>query len=133
MRTKALFVAMLLALAPLPSVAQDFDHKRDLQILEGLDAYTNGDYATAVQMFVSLAKQGDAFAQLQLGYQYLTGQGVLQNYITAHMWFNIAGANGDDLGHGDRNSVARLMTPADVSEAQRRARVCIESNYQDCD
>jgi hypothetical protein len=40
-------------------------------------------------------------------------------------------------GHADdvflRDALATKMTPEDVSEAQRRARVCLEPNYQDCD
>ena len=28
--------------------------------------------------------------------------------------------------------LADKMTPADISEAQKRARVCLASNYQDC-
>ena len=49
MRTKAIFVTMLLALAPLPSVAQDFD--------AGVAAYNNGDYAAALREFEQLAEK----------------------------------------------------------------------------
>jgi hypothetical protein len=49
------------------------------------------------------------------------------------MWFNIAGANSSEYGVTNRNGLAENMTPADISEAQRRARVCMNSNYQDCD
>lgn len=133
MRTKALFVGMLLALAPLPSVAQDSEFNREQRLMIGRLAWLSGDYATALHEFASLAGQGDAESQVQLGQLYRAGEGVLQDYITAHMWFNIAAVNGDDLGAEERKRVARLMTTADISDAQRRARVCMASNYQDCE
>ena len=64
---------------------------------------------------------------------YDNGLGVPQDYLAAHMWVNIAGANGDDLAGSKRDAIAEKMTSADISEAQRRARVCMESNYTDCD
>ncbi|WP_371061136.1 SEL1-like repeat protein [Rhodosalinus sp. 5P4] len=63
---------------------------------------------------------------------YEAGDGVVQNFITAHMSFNIAAANGHTRSRELRDSLAQNMTPADVSEAQRRARVCVDSGYQDC-
>ena len=79
------------------------------------------------------AEQGNALAQGELGVLYGKGQGVTQDYATAHMWLNIATANGADGAAENRDIVANLMAPADISEAQRRARVCMESGYSDCD
>ena len=64
---------------------------------------------------------------------YENGEGVIQDNQTAHMWYIIASENGDELGGENRDDLAKRMTGADVSEAQRRARVCMKSNYQDCD
>ena len=61
------------------------------------------------------------------------GEGVLQDNVTAHMWFNIAGANGAEFGRDNREKIERKMTPADISEAQKRARICMASNYTDCE
>ena len=91
------------------------------------------DYAEAAKWFRLPAKQGNAQAQNNLGTMYDKGHGVLQDNITAHMWFNIAGANSSEYGVTNCNGLAENMTPADISEAQRRARVCMNSNYQDCD
>ncbi len=31
-----------------------------------------------------------------------------------------------------RDDVAKKMTPAEIAEAERRARVCFDSGYQEC-
>ena len=41
------------------------------------------------------AEQGHARAQTSLGATYYNSKGVLQDTIAAHMWFNIAAANGN--------------------------------------
>lgn len=68
-----------------------------------------------------------------MGTYYFYGMGVPQDYVFAHKWFNIAAANGADIGPEMRESVAALMTLADIAEAQRRARECINSGYQGCE
>jgi uncharacterized protein len=40
------------------------------------------------------AEQGDAYAQWMLGKLYLEGKGVGQDYVQAHMLFNLAASNG---------------------------------------
>ena len=52
---------------------------------------------------------------------YIKGQGVAQNYIRAHMWLNLAAAQGDAGALASRDHLARMMTPAQVAEAQRLA------------
>ena len=67
------------------------------------------------------ANQGDADAQNNLGVMFDNGQGVPQNYVQAHMWFNLAGAEGNSEGNKNRDMVARKMTAAQIAEAQRLA------------
>mmetsp|Transcript_28813 Transcript_28813/g.54777 ORF Transcript_28813/g.54777 Transcript_28813/m.54777 type:complete len:126 (-) Transcript_28813:1346-1723(-) len=95
-------------------------------------AYTSGDYATAVQEWRPLAEQGDASAQVFLGNMYYNGQGILQDNVVAHMWWNISSANGNELGGQNRDNLAKEMTPQDISKAQAMARECMSSNYQNC-
>jgi len=100
--------------------------------------YTNGrgvpqDFAEAVRLYRLAAEQGIAVAQFNLGLMYTNGQGVPQDFVTAHMWYNLAAADGVSGAVDARNFVARMMTAVDISEAQRRARVCLESGYSDCD
>lgn len=48
------------------------------------------------------------------------------------MWGNIAATNGYKLGARLRDSVAKKMTPADISKAQDLARECIRKKYKGC-
>lgn len=91
------------------------------------------DDAEAAKWYRLAAEQGDANAQYNLGLMYANGRGVPQDYVSAHMWYNLASANGDENSGKWRDEIAAKMTPADISEAQRRARVCMASDYQDCD
>jgi hypothetical protein len=68
------------------------------------------------------ADQGDASGQTKLGAMYGNGQGVPQDYVLAHMWFNLSAAQGDQLGAKNRDIVAQRMTPAQLAEAQKLAR-----------
>jgi len=87
----------------------------------------------AVKWYHLAADQGHAAAQSFLGFMYENGNDVLQDNVLAHMWYNLASANGAESAGKWRDQIAAKMTPADVSEAQRRARVCLASIYQDCD
>ena len=80
------------------------------------------DDAEAVDWYRKAAEQGVATAQNNLGIMYYNGQGVPQDYVQAHKWFNLAAAQGNEGGRENRDSVAEIMTPADISEAQKMAR-----------
>jgi uncharacterized protein len=67
------------------------------------------------------AEQGLDTAQHNLGVAYATGRGVPQNYVRAHMWFNLASAQGDKGAAKARDSLARVMTPDQIAEAQKLA------------
>jgi TPR repeat protein len=53
---------------------------------------------------------------------YNNGQGVPQDYVLTHMWFNLSAAQGDQAAAKNRDDVAKLMTPAQIAEAQKLAR-----------
>ena len=53
---------------------------------------------------------------------YAIGQGVIQDYIQAHKWFNLAAANGNANAKGNREILVEQMTPAQLAEAQKLAR-----------
>ena len=99
--------------------------------------YFNGkgvpqNYKTAVKWYKLAAKHGHALSQGKLSAMYALGQRVTKDWVFAHMWGNIAATNGYKLGAKLRDSVAKKMTPADISKAQDLARECIRKKYKGC-
>ena len=94
------------------------------------------DYKTAVKWYTLAAEQGYAGAQYNLGFMYRKGQGVPLDNVYAYMWFNIAASSGDKDAAKDaaknRDMVAKKMTPADISAAQKLTRECVRKNYKGC-
>jgi uncharacterized protein len=89
--------------------------------------YENGDgvpldYAKARQWYEKAAVQGDAKAQLYLGLQSSFGQGVPMDLVDAYMWYSLAAGNGNAHAPGYRADLSRQMTPAQIADAQKRAR-----------
>ncbi|MFT5804561.1 MAG: TPR repeat protein, partial [Candidatus Paceibacteria bacterium] len=66
--------------------------------------------------------QGHASAQVNLGVMYNKGQGVLEDYVKAHMWFNLSASQGNEVAKKNRDIVAGMMTPAHIADAQKMAR-----------
>ncbi len=64
-------------------------------ISEGVTAYENGDYATALRVMKAHAALGEAVAQYNLGLMYDEGKGVPQNYAEAIEWYRKAAEQGD--------------------------------------
>ncbi len=91
------------------------------------------DGAEAARWYRLAADQGNAFAQYHLGVMYRDGTGVPGDFVTAHMWLNIAAENGDEYAADLRDDLEQQMTPEDISEATRRAKLCMASSYADCD
>ncbi len=85
-------------------------------------AYIRGDYAEAMNWCRKAAEQGQAGAQYNLDDMSHQGQGVPQDFVWAHMWLNLAAAQGNETGKTARDILVKLMTPAMVQEAQRLAR-----------
>ena len=86
----------------------------------------------AVRWFLLAAEQGHASAQLNLGFMYALGRGVLKDDVLAHMWYNTAGANGDEAARKQRDNLEDDMTRAEISRATELARTCMTSDYQAC-
>jgi TPR repeat protein len=89
--------------------------------------YLNGDgvpqdYQLALYWFRSSANRGNAMALTQLGLMYERGNGVTQDVVLAYKWYILGAANGDKLGAELRDALAKQMTPAQIFQAQQRAR-----------
>jgi hypothetical protein len=68
------------------------------------------------------AEQGHSLAQYLLGAMYVHGQGVPQDYVMAHMYWNIASVSGHENAIHNRGAVEERMTSSQIEEAQRLAR-----------
>lgn len=80
------------------------------------------DYKKSVHWDSKAAEQGHASAQYNLGVMYFHGKGVPEDYVRAHMFFKIAGENGEKEGVKQRGLIAELMTLSQIAEAERLAR-----------
>ena len=86
----------VLALATLALLTACATPTHDSQ--EGLDALQSGDYQTALEIWQTLAEQGDANAQTNLGTMYSKGDGVAQDDAKAVEWFRMAAEQGYPAG-----------------------------------
>jgi uncharacterized protein len=76
----------------------------------------------AARWFRRAADQGEPRAQFLLGSAYAEGAGVPQDYVTARMWFELAAAQGEPNAKKALPWSAQHMTPAQIGDAQKRAR-----------
>jgi TPR repeat protein len=81
-----------------------------------------------VKWYRLAADQGNAKGQTGLGFMYDNGYGVPQDYVQAHMWWNLAAAQGDEDAIGNRDIIAGQMMPSQIEEAQRLAREWIAAH-----
>ena len=89
--------------------------------------YENGDgvprdYEKAREWYEESSAQGEANAQFYLGLLSAFGQGGPLDLSQAHMWYSLAAGNGHVGATVYRNDLAKQMTPAQIAEAQKRAR-----------
>ena len=91
------------------------------------------DYTEAAEWYRKAANQGFSNAQYTLGVMHHYGRGVKRDYVKAHLWANIAEKQWHMEAKQLRKALARKMTPDAIEEAQRRAKICLKSNYKNCD
>ena len=61
----------------------------------GVAAYDEGNYSSAMQLWLPLAEQGDVVAQFNVGIMYDKGHGVPQDAVEAARWYQRAAERGD--------------------------------------
>ena len=102
------------------------------------------DYVEAAKWFLRAAKQGDSQSQIDIANMYENGEGVMQDYVEAYKWLNIAaistnkppaGFKMDDLSPEQREAfrpiadkaretrerLAQQMTAEQIAQAQQLA------------
>ncbi len=106
-------VILTFALTAVSTVIADYE--------AGQHALDSGNVDEAVVQWQQAANDGDGRAMLELGRLYLQGLGVIQDYVEAHKWFNLAASRGVTEALDARDTLAAKMTPAQLATAQARA------------
>jgi len=101
----ARFLFAFLVAAVVLGAASSFA-RADLQA--GIDAYFDGDYATALQNLQPEAEGGDVVAQYFLGEMYLHGKGVDQDFEQAAAWYERAALSGHSEAQAALGSLEML-------------------------
>jgi uncharacterized protein len=73
-----------------------------------------------VKRFKSVASHASPF---ELGMMYATGCSRPLDLVSAHMWFNVAAASGNEKATGMRQEIATEMSAAQIAAALRAARM----------
>jgi TPR repeat protein len=89
--------------------------------------YENGrgvaqSYAKALALYRKAAEKGNAMALNNLGHLIGNGMGVRRDRIEGLKWFSLAAARGFEAAKIGRDQSRSILTPAQIAEAQRRAR-----------
>lgn len=93
----------------------------NLGLLYGLGRGVPKNDTEAGRWYRRAAEQGQLFAQNNLGALYTRGEGVPRNLVLAYKWTSLAAAQGYEAARGNLAKQERLMTRAQIDEAQRLA------------
>ena len=63
---------------------------------------------------------------------YEFGYGVPQDDVYAYMWYDIAAESGSEDAQEYRDEFAERLSSADLSNALRLARECVNQDYKGC-
>ena len=63
---------------------------------------------------------------------YDNGQGVVQDYVTGHMWDNVVRTNGSDNGGKLVDLLEPRMSRTQIATVQERASACVAWQYSEC-
>jgi len=94
-----------------PSLAGDFD--------VGLEAYNNGEFTRAANIWNELATNGNNDAQYTLAYMYQTGKGVDQDDVRAYSWYRIAADEGHSLAQLQIVRIKSRLLQIEEAEAMK--------------
>ena len=112
-RTAIWMAFLVAALAAGELVRADFE--------AGQRAWDAGDMEEALTEWRTAASAGDRRAMLALGRLHVQGLGVVQDYVQAHAWLNLAASRREAAALGEREALAAKMTPEQIATAQERA------------
>ncbi|MFN3595410.1 MAG: hypothetical protein ACK4TK_12125 [Thiobacillaceae bacterium] len=76
------------------------------------------NYKYAYQRFEQAARMNDHEAQYLIGIMHRDGMGVPVSHDMAYAWLNIAASNGNEVAAIERERMATIMSPAEMTRAQ---------------
>lgn len=76
------------------------------------------NYRLAFEQMQASAHQGHLEAQYELGLLYRDGHGVNANRELAYAWWNIASSHGHEGATHERDKIAAVMSPEQITQAQ---------------
>ena len=107
-------VAFAMSVAAVQSVTADYER--------GVQAWESGNVLEAISEWRTAADAGDGRAMLAVGRAYRQGLGVLQDFVEAYKWFNLAASRGMIEAVKERDEMAAEMTESEQSEARDLAK-----------
>ena len=120
-------IAIILACLALPSPG----HGADIQ--SGQEAYLAGDYQTALEVFRTLAAQGDVEAQHMLGSMYESGKGVFKSNEEGSKWHRSAAEKGHEKSQYSLGQMYKygVGVNEDFQESAKWLKLAAEQGNQD--
>jgi len=88
---------------------------------QGLDAYQNRDFSTAIERFRKAAYYGDKASQAIVGEMLWSGVGIGADRVMALVWMDLAAERGYPRFVGTRNGYWNALTPAERQRARNLA------------
>jgi len=76
---------------------------------DGVKAYGNGDFKTALKLFSEAAKEGNVSAQYNIGCMFKNGEGTQQDLSKALQWFRYAKQNGHEKSENEIKEVEEAI------------------------
>ena len=86
------------------------------------------DYRLALVWYRSSAEMGNASALDMVGEMYRDGEGIPQDYAEAYFWLSLSAVDSPPGTRQDRDSIARKLPPAKLTEIQGRCRHWAETH-----
>ena len=87
----------------------------------GQRAWDAGQRNEAIAEWQKSVAVGDARSMLALGQAYAQGIGVVQDYVQAYKWFNLAASRGEGAAVAARDALTARMSLQEQAEARRQA------------
>ena len=111
-------------------ISYSYNLHTDESFFNGIEAYRDRDYDSAIFFFTQAAKSGDGEAQFLLGKIYSEGLGVDINNIKSLMWFTIASKNNIQVAKRYSSRLKIKMSEIDIEYAINEANDWIKFNLK---